>query len=145
MREPFRVDPALPVGAVKTYTVSAPLPTHWREATCEEAGCQAYQHGWMTAVDETSDLGQRQAAYIRQHAGRRFAETRTATHTEFTFEPGQRCFAVHQVPLERDPLFLVRMGDWRGYGTTRVHQRPGDWVEDMQENLDRVRARQERG
>lgn len=143
--EPFRIEPQLPVGAMKTYSVAAPLETHWRDATCEEVGCPNFEHGWMTAVDESTDLGQAQANYIRHGAGRHFVERGTPTHTEFLFEAGQRCFAAHQVPLERDPLLLVRMGDWRGYGPARVHVRPGDWIEDMQESLDKVRDRQERG
>jgi hypothetical protein len=101
----------------------------------------------MTAVDESTELGQRQADYIRRQSGRRFQAIRNAAGwTEFTFEAGQRCFAQHKVPLERDPLFLVRLGDWRGFqGPARVHARPGDWVDDMQESLDSVRARHERG
>jgi hypothetical protein len=140
-----RIEPQLPVGAMQTYSALVPLATHWRDGTCDEVRCDAYLHGWMTAVDEATDLGQRQAHYIRYQAGRRFLEAGNGAFTEFTFEPGQRCFASHKVPLERDPLFLVRMGDWRGYGPTRIHQRPGDWVEDMQESLDKIRDRQERG
>jgi hypothetical protein len=148
MREPFRVEPALPVEATKTYSVQAPLASHWRDATCEEVDCPNWKHGWKTTVDESTDLGQRQAHYIRRQSGRRYVEWRDQPWlggTAFTFEPGQRCFATHQQPLERDPLFLVRQGDWRGYGPTRVHVRPGDWVEDFSESLDKVRDRQERG
>lgn len=146
--EPFRVDPQLPVGAMKTYSVLQPLATHWRDATCEEAGCPNWRDGWRTVVDTSTDLGRRQADYIRRSGGRRFVEAQcwgASEMIEFTFEAGQRCFAAHRVPLERDPLLLVRMGDWRGYGPTRVHQRPGDWIDDMQTTLDRVRTRQERG
>lgn len=143
--EPFRVEPALPVQATKTYSVQAPPATHWRDATCAEVDCQSYLHGWKTLVNVSTDLGQRQVVYIRHESGRRFTEHLEGTAMVFTFEPGQRCFAGHRAPLERDPLFLVRMGDWRGYGPTRVHKRPGDWVDDMQESLDKVRDRQERG
>lgn len=145
MREPFRVTPALPVGATKTYTVAQPLATHWRPATCEEVDCANWRNGWKTIVNVSVDLGHRQVAYIRHESGRRFTEHREGAAVVFVFEAGQRCFSQHRVPLERDPLFLVRMGDWRGYGPTRVHKRPGDWVEDFSENLDKVRDRQERG
>jgi len=143
--EPFRIQPQLPVGAMKTYSAVAPLATHWRDATCEEVDCPHFQHGWRTVVDETTELGRRQAHYIRTSSGRRFTATWDGGVTTFTFEAGQRCFAAHKVPLERDPLFLVRMGDWRGYGPPRAHQLPADWVEDMQSSLDKVRDRQERG
>ncbi len=145
--EPFRIEPQLPVGAMKTYSVLAPLATHWRPATCEEVGCPNWRNGWLTVIDESTELGMRQALYIRNSSGRRFVRDPVNSDgpVRYTFEPGQRCFASHQIPLERDPLFLVRMGDWRGYGPSRVHVRPGDWVEDMQESLDKVRDRQERG
>lgn len=143
--EPFRVEPQLPVGAVKTYTVAAPLATHFRPATCEEVDCAHWRDGWRTVVDESTDLGAAQAAYIRGQSGRRFVEHREGAAAVFVFEPGQRCFAAHQLPLERDPLLIVRMGDWRGYGPARVHRRPEDWVDDMQVSLDKVRDRHERG
>ena len=140
-----RIDPLLPVGAMKTYSAIAPRATHFRPATCEEVGCPHHANGWRTTVDLTTELGIMQAAYIREQSGRRFAEHWEDGLTVFLFEAGQRCFAAHQVPLERDPLLVVRMGDWRGYGPARVHQRPEDWVEDMQASLDNVRDRQERG
>ena len=147
MRPVSRVTPALPVGAMKTYSATMPLASHWRDGSCAEVDCQAHLNGWLTAVDESSDLGQRQAHYIRRHAGRRYREQHAPDgRTEFTFEAGQQCFARHKVPLERPALFLVRPGDWRGTtGPTRRHQRGADWVEDMAGTLDRVRQRQERG
>ena len=129
---------------MQTYSVVAPLATHWRDATCEEAGCQAFKHGWRTVVPSASPL----ASEVRALEGRyHFVETHEDGQAVFTFPPGQACFrsSQHRVPLERDPLFLVRSGDWRGYGPARVHLRPGDWVDDFQESLDRVRDRQERG
>lgn len=144
--EPFRIEPALPVGAVKTYSVVAPLATHWRDATCEEAGCPHFEHGWKTVIDETTDLGRAQGEYLRRRSGRRYSNVFTEGGlTTFIFEAGQRCFTAHKVQLERDPLLLVRPGDWRGYGPARVHQRPEDWIEDMSQTLDRIRSRQERG
>src|SRR5262245_61194764 len=140
-----RIPPALPVQAMQTYSIRAPLATHWRDATCAEVDCPQHLHGWLTAVDETTELGQAQAGYIRARAGRRYIERRTPTHTEFLFEAGQRCFAPHKVPLEREPLFIVRLGDWRGYGPARVHARADDWIEDMQESLDKIRDARERG
>src|SRR6266540_1077731 len=116
---------------MKTYSMVAPLSSHWRDATCEEVDCLNWRNGWKTFINTSTDLGHRQIAYIRHECGRRFTEDREGAAVVFTFSPGQRCFTAHKVPLERDPLLLVRMGDWRGYGPTRVHQRPGDWIEDM--------------
>ncbi|WP_084965255.1 hypothetical protein [Thermoactinospora rubra] len=149
MRPLNRITPQLPAAAFKTYQVAAPLPTHWRPATCEEAGCPAYEYGWRTLVDETSELGRRQAHYIRRQSGRKFVEDRDAEGlTVFMFAPGQTCFQPHQVPLEREPLYLVRGGDWRGDplgGQPYQHRRAEDWVEDFAEHQDRIARQIERG
>ena len=68
--------------------------------------------------------------------------------TEFTFEAGQTCFVEHRVPLEREPLYVVRDGDWRGNprGTApRIHTRPDDWVDDFAEHQQRLADRFEQG
>jgi hypothetical protein len=140
-----RIEPQLPAGAMKTYSVLAPLSSHFKPATCEEVDCQMWQHGWRTAIDVNTELGCRQAHYIRDQSGRRFTEAMEDGLFVFTFEPGQRCFTAHQRPLERDPVFLVRMGDWRSYGPSRVHARAGDWVEDFAEHQQRLADRLERG
>jgi hypothetical protein len=144
MRQPFRIAPQLPASAYKTYAISSPLSTHYRDGTCDEAGCLAHRHGWQTSVDEATDLGQRQAHYIRKLSGRRFTERRTELGlTAFTFEAGQRCFATpHKVPLGRPEIYVVRGGDWRGDPTrgeaTRVHSGPDAWVNDFGEHQDRL-------
>lgn len=133
-----RVIPRLPAGAYQTYQVVAPRSTHSRPVTCEQVDCPQMKHGWRTKVDETTELGQRQAGYVRSSAGRRYAEHQDeAGLTVFEFAPGQRCFAQHRQSLERPPLFVVRDGDWRGnpLGTQpRVHARAEHWVEDFAEH-----------
>ncbi|WP_097865960.1 hypothetical protein [Streptomyces sp. rh34] len=131
-------------GAYQTYSIAQPPDTLVRTA-CEQAGCVAYARGWQSTIDESTPLGQQQAAYIRGQAGRTFREQRTgAGLTVFTFEARQRCFTDHQT---RPQLFAVRDGDWRGNPTGRVrqHQRPADWVEDMAEGLDAFQTSRERG
>lgn len=149
MRHVTRITPNLPAQVYKTYQIVQPLATHFRPATCEEAGCGAYERGWRTAVDETTELGQRQAHYIRRLSGRRFVEERHPEGmTAFVFEPGQRCFAQHQVPLEREPWYFVRGGDWRG-NPLRIppyqHTRGEHWVEDFAEHQARLNEAIERG
>jgi hypothetical protein len=140
------VDPAAPVQAMQTYSVKSPLSTHFRRGSCEEAGCEAHELGWRTVVDESTDLGQRQAHYIRTAAGRHFTEERTATGTAFTFPPGEQCFTAHQVSLERPELYVVHGGDWRrDLGVIREHTKPEHWVEDLAENLDTIKTAQEKG
>lgn len=137
---------------MQTYAVDSPLDTHFTKVDCEEVGCGAHDNGWATVVDESSDLGKRQAAYIRTECRpttaklapgaqcrARYIESRTeAGWTAFTFPPGQQCFQTHQKRLPREELYLVRQGDWRSYGATRQHDRAEHWVEDMAENQDRL-------
>lgn len=123
----------------RIYRIDQPVATHMRPATCDEVECSAQQLGWTTTVDEATDLGQRQAGYIRRESGRAFLEERAGALTVFVFEPGQRCFAQHHVPLDRPAFFSVR-GD-----VTRRHARAEDWRDDMGEHLDHVRDRIARG
>jgi len=148
VRPVTRITPALPPQAMKTYALAAPLQTHWRPATCEEVDCPQYLHGWKTVVDETTDLGREQAAYIREKSGRRFEATWDGGLTTFVFEAGQQCFATHQQPLEREPIYLVRDGDFRGNprGTSaRVHTRAEFWVEDFGGHQQRLADRIKEG
>jgi hypothetical protein len=140
---------------MKTYEVSAPVATHWREATCAEYECDAHQLGWKTIIDESTELGQQQAALIRSMTSpsypnrRYFTEARDgAGMTVFTFPPGQACFRKHYAPLERPPLLLVRGGDWRGNPRvieTVQHTRPEFWVEDFAEHQGKLADDQKRG
>jgi len=152
-----RLTPGLPAEQMKTYVALTPQATHFRPATCEEAGCPHHANGWKTVVDEATPLGSQQAAYIRSEClddarinrpdwggRRRYRETREGDLTVFTFEAGQECFVQHRVPLEREAVFLVRGGDWRGNprGTpTRRHARPEDWVEDFATHQQRLADR----
>lgn len=161
MQKINRATPALPVGMMQTYAISAPLATHYRPASCEEIDCPHWRNGWVTVVDEATDLGLGQAAYIRTEmhdtakpgqAGdgiRWYTERRTDDGmTAFVFAPGQRCFAAldHRVPLERPATYLVRGGDWRARtGLIRRHVHGADWMEDLHGTTDRLAELHERG
>jgi len=161
-----RVAPALPVGVMQTYSVSSPIQTHTRPASCAEVQCPPHVHGWQTVVDETSPLGQMQADYVRAEClpesapaqpgdgRRRYTEHRDELGmTVFRFGPGQRCFPTeaepdgHRVPLDRPEVYTVRGGDWRGNptGAFRRHARPEDWVEDFAEHQQAIADRLEKG
>ncbi len=133
-----RATPALAPEHMQTYRIVAPISTHWRQASCAEIDCTAYLSGWRTEIDEHTQLGAQQAAYIRSTSGRRFTEARheITRLTVFTFAPGQTCFAAgsHRAPLEREPLYVVQGGDWRGNPRQirpRVHRRAEDWVDEF--------------
>lgn len=144
MQEPNRIDPNMPVGAYQTYSITAPRDTSV-PAACEQVRCPQWQHGWESVIDESTDLGKRQAAYIRTQSRRTFREMKGPDGlTVFRFDSGQRCFAEHRT---RPEIYLVRDGDWRGNptGRRRQHTRPADWVEDMAEHQGRLIDLRERG
>lgn len=147
---PFRIAPRMAPAAYKTYALQLPKVTHYRKATCQEVECEAYARGWVTKIDVSTPLGQRQARYIVDHSNRKFTETTAINSSvirEFMFPHGQQCFADHQVPLEREPLYVVRGGDWRGNPRNehRTHVRAADWVEDFATHQQNIVDEIERG
>lgn len=142
--EPFRMTPVGAPGDYITYAIRAGRDTAV-VAACKDVGCQNWLHGWNTLINEATDLGKAQAAYIRQQSGRTFTEQRTdAGLTVFRFEAFQRCFAEHKTRPDR---FLVRDGDWRGNPTQRVmqHKRAIDWIEDFQEHEGSLADQRQKG
>jgi len=146
MTQPFRVTPLMSAYAYKTYSVAAPVATHRRVATCAEVSCRQHEHGWTTVVDERTELGQRQAHYIRTLSGRQYREERNVGGgTTFAFPANQRCFRQHTVPLEREPLYIVRGGDWRGGIDPMQHDNAENWVDDFATHQDRIATAIQRG
>lgn len=146
-----RIEPAMGAHAYKTYGMAMPLRTHWRSASCDEYGCDAWRNGWVTTVDLSTDLGRKQAEYIRHDRTRRASEQRSGpAEVKFVFGPGQRCFraADHRAPLGRPPRFVVTGGDWRGNPRgipARVHRNGTDWCEDFAEHQDKIASAIGRG
>ena len=141
-----RIQPAMPAQAYDTYMISAPLSTHFRAATCKEVDCLDYINGWKSIIDESTDLGQKQAAYIRHHSGRRFVEDRELEGlTTFVFFAEQECFRGHQVRVGRPEIYLKARGDWRGFVTPVRRLGVDDWVDDFQEHQDKLVRELERG
>jgi hypothetical protein len=144
-----RIVSALPPQAFKTYQITRPASTHRRTATCDEAGCLPYRQGWTTAILRVNDP-QGQLEHTVRKSGRRFTEERIDGGVRFSFPAGQPCFraATHTVPLEREPLYLVRGGDWRG-NPLRVepyrHTKGEFWVEDFAEHQARLAREIEKG
>lgn len=144
----FRVEPAMPVTAYKTYAVNMPRATHTRVATCAEVECRHHLAGWKTSIDVTTTLGAEQAKYIRLHSGRSFTTTwASESLIVFHFPPGQKCFTEHRVSLERPAFFSVRDGDWRGNPTGRrlLHANGRDWIDDFGEHQQKLADAQDKG
>lgn len=139
--------PKMPAANYRTFQISSPIPTHFRKASCREVECQHYGRGWQTTVDTNTELGARQANYIRLHSGRHFTYTENGGVVTFLFPPGQQCFTTHQVPLGRPEIYVVRGGDWRGNprGEHRRHVRAADWVDQFANHQDRLATRFNQG
>jgi hypothetical protein len=142
-----RIPPLMGPEAYKTYEMSSPLATHWRAATCAEANCEYYRDGFQVRVEGLAP----QVLHAVQNSGRKYTVQRAAEgETYLAFEAGQPCLrqSLHRVRVEREPLYLVRDGDWRGNPRrtkARLHQRPEDWVEDFATHQQRIVDEIEKG
>ncbi len=149
MRPVTRVDSLMPAANYKTYSITAPISTHFRAATCEETNCPNLANGWASVIDESTDLGQKQAHYIRKQSGRKFIETRNeAGLTRFEFASGQTCFTPHKVRLERPEIFRVRGGDYRGNPRNTpvvTHKNAEDWRDDFANHQAQLATRLDQG
>lgn len=124
-----RIEPAAGPELFKTYSIAAPVQTHFRDATCDEVGCQAFLNGWRTRP-RTAD----EADYVRTLAGRQFQFLEVVEDGEpvFYFEAGQQCFKPHKVRLDREELFAVRHGDHRkGFGPATRFGSAAEFVDDF--------------
>jgi hypothetical protein len=120
----------------------------WRPATCDEVNCVRKANGWRTVLDLTTLAGRRQATWIVDESGRHGSVERVGNIITMTFAAGQDCFEQHRTPIEREPIYVVRDGGAQRAvpnGRRRVHANGLDWVENMQEDLDKVRTARERG
>lgn len=148
-RKPNRTAPRMPSRAMQTFQIAAPVSTHTRKATCEEVECAQYARGWRMKIDLNTELGQKQAWYIKYHAGRSFKKV--SAHdglVELEFAPSQPCFQEHRVRIDRPEIFRVKGGDYRGNPLrtpVRTHKKPEYWVEEFAENQDRLKTQIERG
>lgn len=136
----FRLPPAGRPGDYRTFRVSAPLATHWRKATCEEAQCAHFLNGWVTKC-----VTAEQMEYIRSLSGRVFEEREPGV---FYFAPGQTCFRndTHRVPVEREAIYTEFVGDHRHtLSAPRRYDRAEQWVAEFAEHQEKLRAQQERG
>lgn len=134
-----RLPPALPIGAYRTYNIATPLSTHWTAATCAQVDCEHYLHGWAVRVEHTAPAD----VHLAKTAGRKYIEQHVAEGENYlVFEPGQPCFraGTHMRRLDREEIYGIRSGDWRGDPTHRGLQLVSSqaWVDDSGENQQRL-------
>jgi hypothetical protein len=136
----------VPVGGVelyKSYSVLAPPRSHFRKATCEEYECIGWKYGFVTTVDLSTDLGQRQYHFLTHDKKRTYSMQRVSLElVKFIYKPGTICmdWDSHRVPIGRPPRLYVADGDWRGNptGRYRIHDRIEHWVEDFGLNQNKL-------
>lgn len=150
------LEPGLPPEKRKTYEMSMPLETHWRQVTCEVAAqagnCPHYADGFALEFNPTDpDLENNRAAL--KAGGYRWLEEPGQNQpgfVRFTFPPGQRCLASrrqpHLIPRERTPLLRVFRGDWRDEGPTEVvHTSNEHFAEDLWSTVDALQTKFQEG
>jgi hypothetical protein len=141
--QPSRIVPRIGPEHYKSYSMRAPLSTHWKRGTCAEYECDAHLFGWTTVVDISTDLGRKRAHFIIHDKTRRCTVERDADIVRFHFEPGQTCFDQdnHRVGVGREPIVLVQEGDWRGNPRKtppRIFNSVEDWRNDFAEHQDKL-------
>lgn len=139
----------LPAKDMQTFQVISPMKTHTRVASCEEVECDHYARGWVIKIDLGTDLGQRQARYIKYDSGRSYqvVDQRDGLIT-LRFKQGQPCFTEHRVKVGRPEIYRVKGGDHRGNPLrtpVRTHKKPEFWLEEFQENQERLKRATEKG
>lgn len=141
-RPVYRPDGRLPATAMQTFQVTAPISTHTRRATCEEVECQHYLRGWRTKIDLATDMGRKQARYIKYDSGRSYTVVGQQDGlVTLEFKANQDCFREHRVRIDRPEIYRVKGGDHRGNPlktVTRVHKKPEFWVEEFAENQQKI-------
>jgi hypothetical protein len=149
--EPSRIEPLAGAQAYKTYSVRAPLATHWRKATCEEYECDDFIYGFVTTIDANTELGRKQHYFLTHDKTRKASAQNIGDGLwKFVYSPGNKCmkFYEHRVPIGRPPLLLVTGGDWRGnpmHVPTIKHRSIENWVEDCATHQDRLSTAHKRG
>ena len=103
-------------------------------AACEDVGCESWQFGWETILDERTAQGRAAAAWIRSGAsGRTYRELPGAEVVVFRFGSGQRCFEEHRT---RPAVFLA--------GGRRVGSL-GNWTADLDAHVNQLEDQLRKG
>lgn len=138
----------IPTRAMQTFSIRAPkgglVPI-----SCEDVECANYARGWKMVLDLNSELGQKQAYYIKHQSGRAYTvESQVDGLVTLIFAPNQDCFEQHKVRNDLPEVFSIRGGDFRGNPLktpTRVHKKPEFWLEEFAENQDRIATAKKEG
>lgn len=126
------------------FTLAAPLPTHWRRATCKEVDCPRYVMGFTSVLDESVADLRNAADWIRHNSGMRFVERKDGAMTVFEFPAGQECFegraSGHRIKTDKPEI--TSQTTTRG---TRRFERGRDFNEAFNEEMYQIERLLERG
>lgn len=150
-RQPFRIQPRMPVGSYQTFSVHMPRETHWRDATCEEAGCRRWANGWKTSFVPGTPEGEKIRFFIKNSPiKRKWTVVKLPGKTEVVFAAGQECFSQdhptshHKLPIARQQIHVVRKGDWRSAWDKKAVP-VAEWIDRFATNQDKLKTLIERG
>ena len=132
----------------ETFALLRNRNKHFREATCEEARCEAFLNGFVLSIDTSTPMGQKRWHYVTHDKSRSYTYQRVGpTLYKFVYGPGNDGFAhKHLLPTSMPPKAVVMPGDWRMQtGEARVHTRLEDWVDQNMEHKDRIATIRQRG
>jgi hypothetical protein len=119
----------------ETYGMALPLKTHWVPASCEEVNCEPFLYGFVTTIDVSTPLGQKQYDFLIKDRKRTYSLQRPSMHIfKFIYPPGTICmaYADHKLPKDRPGTFYKRRGDYRLVGQRpQIFKRPEDWVDEF--------------
>jgi hypothetical protein len=122
----------------QTYSIHAPLSTHWRSISCAELGCANYLNGWTVRVEHLTPA----QLHTCRTSGRRYTELAVREGENYlVYEAGQPCFeaSAHVVRVERPELYVIRDGDTRANPTGRRAVVDGaTWNDDFGEHQERI-------
>lgn len=112
----------------------------YRPATCEEVGCRAFREGWTLRLQ---DLTKDDLTTLRS-ANRVYKEVCLSdTDTYLVFPGNQPCLAAGTHRLRRHDRSTTHYLIGRGVRTQLVGT--DQWINELNENLDSIRAIRERG
>ncbi len=124
------MDPRLTTG----YSLSKPIATHRRPATCDEVNCKYLRNGWQLRVWPNNPLGERQIFLVKQSKRRFTRVVEPMGSVLYQFEAGQQCFGNHTAPVDRPAIYTARQGT-----QVKRHTTPEYWIEDFAIHLDKIR------
>jgi len=146
-------NPRLGPARLRTFAILAPTATHWRPASCAEAGCDRYRNGYEIRIDASSPdpLTVARLVYLRSRKhGVRMEEYRAerSDWVVFRVPPGERVFGhegQHRIRVDRPELFAVHDPAAGTYLHRGRANGADDWQDQFANHQDQLATRVSQG